>query len=105
MTDNSFFPPVFTWYVMPKLMGADRPALWLCVDDLGAIAAKAFAEPERFIVADLKLVADIESNAQCRVIWREVLGRFPIRFPMPTWDVRALCAHRPDKHVALAAHK
>jgi hypothetical protein len=85
MTDKSFFPPVSTWYVMPKLMGADRPALWLCVDDLGAIAANAFAEPERFIGADLKLVADIESNAQCRVIWREVLGRFLRRFPMPTW--------------------
>jgi hypothetical protein len=34
---------------MPKLMGADRPVLWLCVDDLGAIAARAFAEPDRFI--------------------------------------------------------
>ena len=85
MTDKAFFPPVSTWYVMPTLMGADRPVLWLCVDDLGAIAAKAFGEPERFIGADLKLVADIESNAQCRVIWREVIGRFPRRFPIPTW--------------------
>lgn len=85
MTDKAFFPPVSTWCVMPKLMGADRPVLWLCVDDLGAIAAKAFAEPDRFIGADLKLVADIQSNAQCRVIWREVISRAPRRFPMPTW--------------------
>jgi uncharacterized protein YbjT (DUF2867 family) len=84
MTDKAFFPPVSTWYVMPKLMGADRPVLWLCVDDLGAIAAKAFAEPDRFIGADMKLVADIKSNAQCRMIWREATGRYPRQFPMPT---------------------
>ena len=51
----------------------------------GAIAAKAFADPDRFIGADLKLVADIRSNAECREIWREVTGRKPRKFPMPTW--------------------
>ena len=35
MTDRDFFPPVSTWYLMPKLMGTDRPVLWLCADDLG----------------------------------------------------------------------
>jgi hypothetical protein len=30
-------------------------------------------------------VADIKSNAQCRVIWRQVTGRVPRGFPMPTW--------------------
>ena len=85
MTDKAFFPPVAMWHVMPKLTGADRPIPWLCVDDLGAIAAKAFADPDRFIGADLKLVADIRSNAECREIWREVTGRNPRKFPMPTW--------------------
>jgi len=84
MTDKAFFPPVSTWHVMPKLMGAERPVLWLGVDDLGAIAAKAFAEPDRFIGADLKLVADIQSNTECREIWRDVTGRAPRRLPMPT---------------------
>ena len=84
MTDRDFFPPVSTWYLMPKLMGSDRPVLWLCADDLGAIAARAFADPGRFLGADLKLVADVQSNAQCREIWREVTGRRPRRFPMPT---------------------
>ena len=85
MTDKAFFPPVAMWHVMPKLTGATRPILWLCVDDLGAIAAKAFANPDRFIGADLKLVADIRSNAECRVTWRDVTGRTPRRIPMPTW--------------------
>jgi uncharacterized protein YbjT (DUF2867 family) len=85
MTDRGFFPPVAMWHLMPKLMGVERPVLWLCVDDLGAIAAKAFADPNRFIGADLHLVSEVRSNAECREIWREVNGRAPRRFPMPTW--------------------
>jgi hypothetical protein len=49
-------------------MGADRSVLWLCVDDLGAIAAKAFADGDRFMDAELKLVVDIRSNADCLVV-------------------------------------
>jgi uncharacterized protein YbjT (DUF2867 family) len=47
MTEKKFFPAVATWHVMPRLMGAARPVGWLCVDDLGAIAAQAFADPQR----------------------------------------------------------
>jgi uncharacterized protein YbjT (DUF2867 family) len=85
MTDKEFFPPVSAWYLMPKLMGAHRPIPWICVDDLGAIATRAFADPDRFIGAGLKLAADICSIADCREIWTEIIGRAPRRFPMPVW--------------------
>jgi uncharacterized protein YbjT (DUF2867 family) len=85
MTDKAFFPPASTWHLMPTLMGADRPVLWLSVDDLGAIAARVFADPDRFVGADLKLVSDVQSIDECRQIWREVTGRPPRRFPMPIW--------------------
>jgi uncharacterized protein YbjT (DUF2867 family) len=85
MTDKGFFPPVSTWSLMPKLMGPDRPVGWICVDDLGAIAARAFAEPDKFVGAELSLAADVQSIAQCRQIWREVTGRSPRRVPMPVW--------------------
>jgi uncharacterized protein YbjT (DUF2867 family) len=83
MTDRGFFPPVSTWHVMPRLMGADRPVPWISVDDLGAIAAQAFANPDRFVGAELELVADIRSIEECRGIWREVFDRPPRRVPMP----------------------
>ena len=83
MTDKAFYPPVSTWHVMPKLMGADRPVGWICADDVGAIAAGAFADPDRFVGLDLALVADVKTIAECRSIWREVTGRPPRRFPMP----------------------
>jgi uncharacterized protein YbjT (DUF2867 family) len=85
MTDKGFFPPVSTWSLMPRLMGHDRPVGWICVDDLAAIAARAFAEPGRFIGADLSLTSDVQSIAQCRQIWGEVYGRPPRRASMPVW--------------------
>jgi uncharacterized protein YbjT (DUF2867 family) len=88
MTDKGFYPPVSTWSLMPKLMGHDRPVGWICVDDLGAMAARAFADPDRFVGADLSLAADVQSIAQCRQIWQEVNGRAPRRVPMPVWMFR-----------------
>ena len=88
MTDRDFFPPVSTWSLMPKLMGPERPLGWICVDDLGAIAARAFAEPAGFVGAELRLASDIQSVTQCRQIWSDVYGRPPRRFPMPVWMFR-----------------
>ena len=85
MTDKAFFPPVSTWHLMPKLMGADRRVPWLGVDDLGAIAARAFGEPDRFVGTELRLAGDLQSIAECRAIWAEVIGRPPRAFPMPVW--------------------
>lgn len=70
---------------MPKLMGSSRSVGWLCADDLGAIAAKAFADPGRFVGKDLALASDVQSLDECRSIYREVTGRCPRRFPMPVW--------------------
>lgn len=83
MTDKAFYPAVSTWSVMPRLMGEDRPVSWLCVDDLGAIAARAFADPDGFAGRDLALAADLQSIGECRQTWRRVTGRDPRRVPMP----------------------
>jgi uncharacterized protein YbjT (DUF2867 family) len=83
MTDKGFYPPVSTWSLMPRLMGEDRPVWWICLDDLGAIAARSFAEPDRFVGVELKLAADVQSIGECRDMWRAVTGRPPRRIPMP----------------------
>ncbi|MGR0218688.1 NmrA family NAD(P)-binding protein [Agromyces sp. ZXT2-6] len=88
MVDPSFYPQSSTWYTMPKLAGVDRRIPWLSVHDLGAIAARAFAEPERFIGNDLRLAADVKSLAECRRIFRAVRGKNPPRFPMPLFLFR-----------------
>jgi uncharacterized protein YbjT (DUF2867 family) len=85
MTDKKFFPAASTWHVMPALMGPSRSVAWLCTDDLGAIVAKAFAAPDRFIGQELALASDVQSLEECRAIYREVLGKNPPHIPMPRW--------------------
>jgi uncharacterized protein YbjT (DUF2867 family) len=85
MTHKKFFPAASTWYIMPNLMGSSRNVGWLCTEDLGAIAAKAFADPHRFVGNDLALASDVQSLDECRSIYREVMGRNPRRLPMPAW--------------------
>jgi uncharacterized protein YbjT (DUF2867 family) len=85
MTDSKFFPAIGTWHVMPKVMGSARTLPWLCADDLGAIAAKVFADPQRFLDQDLTLASDVQSLDQCRTIYREVVGKNPPHFPLPAW--------------------
>jgi uncharacterized protein YbjT (DUF2867 family) len=84
MTDNKFFPMIAMWQVMPNVMGAARKVPWICTDDLGAIAAKVFDDPGRFIGQELTLAADVRSLEECRTIYREVMGRNPPRFPLPS---------------------
>lgn len=85
MTDKTFFPAVALWQVMPRLMGETRKLAWLCTQDLGAIAAKVFAQPEQFIGQDLRLASDLQSIAECRRLYQRVMGKLPPRLPMPVW--------------------
>ena len=85
MTDKDFYPPVSMWHLMPKLIGESQAIPWLCADDLGAIAALAFANPSRFVGTDLRLAAEYRTLPECRQIWQDVTGQRPRRFPMPVW--------------------
>jgi uncharacterized protein YbjT (DUF2867 family) len=84
MTDKDFYPQVSVWHVMPKLMGWDRTLPWLAVDDVGAIAAAAFADPDRFVGEEIPLAGDTKTLDECRQMWSE-LGHPPRGFPMPVW--------------------
>ncbi len=85
MTEKKFFPPVAAWNIMPRLMGGATRLVWLCTDDLGFVAAKAFAEPEQFVGKELLLASDVKSMDECRTLYREVMGKSPPRWPMPLW--------------------
>ncbi len=85
MTDKDFYPSVAVWRLMPKLAGEHTPVPWLAVDDLGAIATRAFAEPAEFIGAELPLAAEFRSIAELRQAWTAATGQPPRSFPMPIW--------------------
>jgi len=83
MVDPSYYPNASTWFIWPKLTGPDYKIAWISVQDVGVIAATAFANPEKYIGKELALVADVKSLAECREIYRQVTGKYPSRFPMP----------------------
>lgn len=85
MTDKGYYPALAMWHLMPKLTGPDLPIHWISVEDVGAIVAKVFDNPQKHVGGDLKLCADTQSNAQCRALWTEVTGGSPRRLPMPLW--------------------
>lgn len=85
MSDKGFYPAVAMWHLMPKLTGADLPIGWISVEDVGAAAARAFGEPDRFVGAELRLAADVRSNVECRRLWAQIQGWPPKSFPMPVW--------------------
>ncbi len=85
MTDKDLFPAVGVWHNMARIAGEDRPILWFSADDLGALAARAFADPTTYVGVELALTADVKTIAECREIWQRVTGGKPKRFPMPRW--------------------
>lgn len=88
ISDPAYYPMASTFHTMPKLMGADTKVPWLAVDDLGAIAAKVFADPNRYIGQDLKLTSDLKTINEVRELYRQVLGKKPPHFPMPLFLFR-----------------
>jgi uncharacterized protein YbjT (DUF2867 family) len=85
MTDKSYYPAVGTWRIWPQLSGDDRPVPWLAAEDVGEIAAEVFAQSGRFVGKSLGLVADVQTLAQTRAIYREITGKLPRTFPLPVW--------------------
>ena len=75
MTDKDFYPALSTWNTMPALAGPDTKIVWLAADDLGAIAAKAFADRDGFVGRDVALASDVRSIAECRKLYRAAAGR------------------------------
>jgi uncharacterized protein YbjT (DUF2867 family) len=85
MTDPAFYPAASTWHAMPKLAGGETPIPWIGARDVGAVAALAFADPERFAGREVRLASDVQSVESCRAIYRRAMGKAPPRFPLPVW--------------------
>jgi uncharacterized protein YbjT (DUF2867 family) len=62
----------------------DVPQAWVAVDDIGAAAAAAFADPARFSGVELELAGDRVTFREVAVIVSKVLGT---EIPPPSGDV------------------
>lgn len=85
MSDKDFVPPLMIWNVTGKMLGEDFPLSWISCDDVGAVALKAFSNPEEFKNKEIVLVGDIKSMKECKEIYTSVNGKKPLRIPAPVW--------------------
>ncbi len=89
LTDKKYVPPA-NWGMIAKLSGVGTRIKWIAIEDIGAIAARVFSEPDRYIGKTIPLAGDEKSIQEAREIFKKVKGKYPFQFTMPTWLFRRL---------------
>ena len=79
--------------MIEKLAGPDTRIKWISIEDIGAVAAKAFGEPGAFVGKSIPLAGDEKSIAVAREVFRKVDGKAPFQFSMPTWLFRRMISN------------
>lgn len=85
MSEKDFVPPLVAWNVVGKILGDDFPLTWVACDDIGAVAAKVFANTKDFEGRTISIAGDKKSVAMCREIYKSVYNKNPFRVPAPVW--------------------
>lgn len=85
MSDKDFVPPLVAWNVTGKMLGDEFPVSWIACDDIGAITAKVFDNPEGFGNREIPIAGDIRSIGECKRIYKSLFGKSPFSIPAPVW--------------------
>jgi uncharacterized protein YbjT (DUF2867 family) len=88
MTDPGFMPRFSTWGVEPKVTGWDTPKPWICLDDIGEVAALAFSRPGDLGGRELFLAGDVLSLREARHLFATITGHTPRGVALPVWLFR-----------------
>jgi uncharacterized protein YbjT (DUF2867 family) len=84
MTDPKFFPPIAVWHVMPAVMGEGKQIPWISAYDMAMMTERVFSNTE-LIGKEINVAGDLKSIAECREIYRNVMGTRPKHYPLPAW--------------------
>lgn len=85
MSDKDFVPPLVAWNVIGKMLGNNFPLSWISIDDVGAVTAAVFSNPQQYIGKELMLAGDIKSMQECRNLYREIFDKNLLGIPAPVW--------------------
>ena len=91
--DNVFNPKMGGSALFPTLAGTlrpDTPFHLVAVDDLGAVVAKMFLDPERFLGRKVNVAGDRLTVPQLKEAYRHASGRRPKWYWYPAWMIRWL---------------
>ena len=78
------------WGALWRGLGAAKPIQLIAVDDIGAVAAKAFAKPEVYVGQAIDLVGESLTMSEVDAIYRRVFGKAPRVRTTPFWLMRIL---------------
>jgi uncharacterized protein YbjT (DUF2867 family) len=85
-TDNLAIPGGFGalfWGAVAGSLRGGRRLQVIAVDDIGAIAALAFAQPETFIGRAIEIAGDEATLEDMAAAYQRVKGKKPLRIPLP----------------------
>jgi uncharacterized protein YbjT (DUF2867 family) len=82
-----YAPPIW-WGTVRRTVGSGKRLFWIAADDVGAIVAKVFGAPERWIGRAIMLAGDFKSFDEAKAIFRRVTGKTPLAIPAPLWLCR-----------------
>ncbi len=88
MTDADLYPQAGMWNAKIKVLGDDYCVPWIASDDIGGLASVIFAQPDAYIGKRLNPVGDWKTLAECQQIYQEIMGKKPVRWPLPVWMLR-----------------
>ncbi len=77
-----------TFPTLSGTLGNDRPMHMLAVDDLGAIVARIFAQPDRFMGQYVDIASDLLTVADMKAAYSRVTGDKPRHWKLPHWLLR-----------------
>jgi uncharacterized protein YbjT (DUF2867 family) len=80
---ESRYVPLIGWGMMTRIIGPRQPVQWIAVDDIGAVATAAFADPARFVGRTVTLAGDSRTLPDTREVFRRVDGKAPFSLFMP----------------------
>jgi len=87
---ENFTDPQYGAMTFPLLSGVLKPQTkfhMLCVDDIGAIAAVVFADPDRFKGEKINMAGDLMTIAEMKSVFLSEVGKKPKWFKLPSWLV------------------
>jgi uncharacterized protein YbjT (DUF2867 family) len=84
---SKYAPPIW-WGTVRRTVGPDKRLFWIAAEDVGAIVARVFAAPEKWIGRAIMLAGDFKSFNEAREVFRRVTGKTPLGIPAPLWLCR-----------------
>jgi uncharacterized protein YbjT (DUF2867 family) len=91
--DNLLDPTMGGSMTFPVLSGTLNPQTlfhMIAVDDIGAMAAAVFRNPEQFIGEKLNVAGDVLTVGEMKDVYRHVMGKRPRAYRIPAWVLRLM---------------